>query len=170
MWPGSLRCAALPKINIMSRPSPLPDLPDDDVSAYEQVDAFASDVAGNLQLHRCLIASCGKPPGGRLGCRMHMPRASGPEQAFTHPTYIVHRAATKRLEICSSWETCEAGPYLFLVAANPLGGAKWYFPKWKVVLGLCPPPPPGGGVRQKWVVGWAPQAPFSGAEGAVKKF
>ena len=71
---SAVRSATIPG----ARPFPLADLADDDEAAFAQIDEFAGDVGANLQLHRCLISSCGKPPGGRSGCRFHMPRAAGP--------------------------------------------------------------------------------------------
>ena len=55
----------------------LPPLPDDPHEAAREIGQFASKVFGKIQIRRCLIASCGKPPGGRSGCRFGLPRAAG---------------------------------------------------------------------------------------------
>ena len=46
----------------------LPPLPDDPHEAAQEIEKFASLVFGHIQIHRCLIGSCGKPPGGKNGC------------------------------------------------------------------------------------------------------
>ena len=46
----------------------LPPLPDDPHEAAREIEQFASNAFGNIQIHGCLIASCGKPPGGKSGC------------------------------------------------------------------------------------------------------
>ena len=47
----------------------LPPFPDDPHEAAREIEQLASKVFGHIQIHRCLIASCGKPPGGKSGCR-----------------------------------------------------------------------------------------------------
>ena len=55
----------------------LTPLPDDPHEAAREIEQLASKVFGHIQIHRCLIASCGKPPGGKSGCRFGLPRAAG---------------------------------------------------------------------------------------------
>ena len=69
----------------------LGDLPDDVDGAIKQMTDFADKVFGNLQIHRCLMSSCGKPPRGKCGCRFAMPRASGPQYDETRPYFFVAR-------------------------------------------------------------------------------
>ena len=67
----------------------LPPLPDDPHEAAQEIKSFASKVFGNIQIHRCLIASCGKPPGGKSGCRFGLPRAAGEGCSETRPHFFV---------------------------------------------------------------------------------
>ena len=67
----------------------LPPLPDDPHEAAREIKRFASKVFGNIQIHRCLITSCGKPPGGKSGCRFGLPRAAGEGYSETRPHFFV---------------------------------------------------------------------------------
>ena len=55
----------------------LGELPDDPRAAAKIIEQFSDEVFGSLYIHRCLISSCGKPPGGKCGCRFALPRAAG---------------------------------------------------------------------------------------------
>ena len=67
----------------------LPPLLDDPHEAAREIEQLASKVFGNIQIHRCLIASCGKPPGGKSGCRFGLPRAAGEGYSETRPHFFV---------------------------------------------------------------------------------
>ena len=67
----------------------LPPLPDDPHEAAREIEQFASKVFGNIKIHRCLIASCGKPPGGKSGCCFWLPRAAGEGYDDTRPHFFV---------------------------------------------------------------------------------
>ena len=67
----------------------LPPLSDDPHEAAREIEQFASKVFGHIQFHRCLIASCGKPPGGKSGCRFGLPRAAGEGYSETRPRFFV---------------------------------------------------------------------------------
>ena len=67
----------------------LPRLPNDPHEAAREIEHFASKVFGNIQIHRCLIASCGKPPGGKSGCRFGLPHAAGEGYSDTRPDFFV---------------------------------------------------------------------------------
>ena len=67
----------------------LPPLPDDPHEAAREIEEFASKVFGHIQIHTCLIASCGKPPGGKSGCRFGLPRAAGEGYSETRPHFFV---------------------------------------------------------------------------------
>ena len=67
----------------------LPPLPDDPKEAAQEIERFSSKVIGNIQIHRCLIASCGKPPGGNSGCHFGLPRAAGEGYSETQPHFFV---------------------------------------------------------------------------------
>ena len=67
----------------------LPPLPDDPQEPAREIEQFASKVFGNIQIHRCLIVSCGKPPGGNSGCRFGLPRAAGEGYDDTRPHFFV---------------------------------------------------------------------------------
>ena len=59
--------------------------------AYNEVENFVKEVMESLQIHRCLVPSCGKPPAGKTGCRFAMPRACGPGCEVTEPRLFVAR-------------------------------------------------------------------------------
>ena len=67
----------------------LPPLPDDPHEAAEGIERFASEVFGHIQIHRCLIAGCGKPPGRKSGCRFGLPRPAGDGYTETQPHFFV---------------------------------------------------------------------------------
>ena len=67
----------------------LPPLLDDPHEAAHEIEHFASKVFGNIQIHKCLIASCGKPPGGKSGCRFGLPCAAGEGYSETRPHFFV---------------------------------------------------------------------------------
>ena len=67
----------------------LPPLLDDPHEAAQEIEQFASKVFGNVQIHRCPIASCGKPPGGKSGCCFGLPRAVGEGYDDTRPHFFV---------------------------------------------------------------------------------
>ena len=67
----------------------LPPLPDDPHEAAREIERFASKVVGNIQIHRCLIASCGKPSGGKSGCHFGLPRGAGEGYSETRPHFFV---------------------------------------------------------------------------------
>ena len=46
----------------------LGELPDDPRAAATIIEPFSDEMFGNLYIHRCLMSSCGKPPGGKSGC------------------------------------------------------------------------------------------------------
>jgi len=68
---------------MLERKELLPALPNDATLAHRQIQGFAEEVMGALQLHQCLIPSCGKGPSEKHGCRFAMPRASGPAPSST---------------------------------------------------------------------------------------
>ena len=65
----------------------LPPLPDDPHA--REIEQFASKVFAQIQIHRCLIASCGKPPRGKSGCRFGLPRAAGEGYSETRRQFFV---------------------------------------------------------------------------------
>ena len=67
----------------------LPPLPDDPEEAAREIERYASEVFGKIQIDRCLIASCGKPPGGKSGCRFGLPSAAGEGDNETCPHLFV---------------------------------------------------------------------------------
>ena len=72
----------------------LGELPDDPRAAANIIEQFSDEVFGNLYIHRCLISSCGKPPGGKCGCRFALPRAAGEYYSETRPYFFVARKGT----------------------------------------------------------------------------
>ena len=67
----------------------LPPLPDDPNEAAWEIERFASKIFGNTQIHRCLIASCRKPPGGKSGRCFGLPTATGEGHNETRPRFFV---------------------------------------------------------------------------------
>ena len=72
----------------------LGELSDDPRAAAKIIEQFSDEVFGNLYIHRCLISSCGKPPGGKCGCRFALPRAAGEYYSATRPYFFVARKGT----------------------------------------------------------------------------
>ena len=72
----------------------LGELPDDPRAATKIIEQFSDEVFGNLYIHRCWISSCGKPPGGKCGCRFALPRAAGEYYNETGPYFFVARKGT----------------------------------------------------------------------------
>ena len=72
----------------------LGELPDDPGAAAKIIEQFSDEVFGHLYIHRCLISSCGKPPGGKCGCRFALPRAAGEYYSETRPYFVVARKGT----------------------------------------------------------------------------
>ena len=78
----------------------LPPLPDDPHEAAREIEQFASKVFGHIQIHRCLIASCGKPPGGKSGCRFGLPRAAREGYSETRPhSFVAYHTLSGRHNI-----------------------------------------------------------------------
>ena len=67
----------------------LPPLPDDPHEAAEAIEKFACEVYDHIQIHRCLLANCGKPPGGKSGYRFGLPRPTGDGYTETQPHFFV---------------------------------------------------------------------------------
>ena len=72
----------------------LGELPDDPWAAAKIIEQFSDEVFGHLYIHRCLISSCGKPPGGKCGCPFALPRAAGEYYSETRPYFFVARKGT----------------------------------------------------------------------------
>ena len=83
----------------------LPPLPDDPHEAAREIEQFASKVFGHIQIHRCLITSCGKPPGGKSGCRFGLPRAAGEGYSETRPHFLVAYHTPSRIHNIRMYES-----------------------------------------------------------------
>ena len=67
----------------------LPLLPNDPHEGVQEIASFGSEVFGHTQMHRCLNARCGTPPGEKNVCPFGLPRADGEGCKETRPHFFL---------------------------------------------------------------------------------
>lgn len=60
-------------------------MPAGTAAAMMQLTDFGKRVMAHLQMHKCYLPSCGKPPAGKIGCRFAKPSAAGDMNSHTKP-------------------------------------------------------------------------------------